>query len=552
MQGGDVKGRALLACAAALLLSGCHNGGGAIGDACKADGDCNSLSCKTEAAAGYPGGMCTDVCSSKACPSGSLCSQLSGQSLCAKSCTQDSDCRTGYSCCASLGNVCLPPAMCSAAVCLRPVVPSSLSAPQLIAFGPQAVGNKLSFNVPANTGSITIVQQAISAGLNITYQGSVLDNSAVPDQLRFPDGGLAYDDINQSDPASPDGGVEPANHYAYFGGGTPSTGTFTIPNTSTSVAAGVPSGNNWSFLVNDYAFECTKISGCSSGTSSADTYDVSVLLRPLPQGSNLDVNFYIVANATNSTGQPFTAANAPADLAVKRMLKTFGSLYLAAGINLRIVNFYDTSAADRSRFGTHINADKIGPCDELDQMMLLSAAHPGNTMNLFLVQSITSNSPSQGGTIVGIDGTIPGPSSYSGTVHSGAAVSLADLFQGVCGPNTDPSNCGADAVAYISAHETGHFLGLFHTTELTGDYFDPIADTAKCPCLSCATTSDLPNCQKHTSSSPTLSADRCNGSPPNCGGADNLMFWQLYSTNISKGKLTAQQAAVMQLNPLVQ
>ncbi len=183
-------------------------------------------------------------------------------------------------------------------------------------------------------------------------------------------------------------------------------------------------------------------------------------------------------------------------------------------------------------------------------MFTLSAAHPGNTMNLFLVQSIRSTS-SSGGSVVGIDGTIPGPSSLNGTVHSGAAVSQADLFAGTCGTQTDLLRCGADTVAYIAAHETGHFLGLFHLTEKTGDYFDPLNDTPKCPCTTCASAADKPNCgSKPGPSEPTLSAVQCFVSP-SCSGGDNLMFWQL-DGQVSAGTLSPQQANVMRLNPLVQ
>jgi hypothetical protein len=153
--------------------------------------------------------------------------------------------------------------------------------------------------------------------------------------------------------------------------------------------------------------------------------------------------------------------------------------------------------------------------------------------------------------VVGIDGTIPGPSSFAGTVHSGAAVSLADLFHNPasCVGSIDLS-CGADEVAYIAAHETGHFLGMFHTTESEGRAFDPITDTAKCPCLRCALNSQRSSCTSSDTSNIFLTADLCITPAAGCGGGDNLMFWQL-ENGASQGNLTAQQGAVMRLNPAV-
>src|SRR5207244_3113034 len=129
-------------------------------------------------------------------------------------------------------------------------------------------------------------------------------------------------------------------------------------------------------------------------------------------------------------------------------------------------------------------------------------------------------------TVVGIDGTIPGPSSFSGTVHSGAAVSLADLFSPpICDPNINIGACGADQVAFIAAHEAGHFLGLFHTTEADGRYFDPLTDSAKCPCTQCASSTDLPNCSTGgTADHPVfLRATQCVNAGAGCGGGSNLM-----------------------------
>jgi len=104
-------------------------------------------------------------------------------------------------------------------------------------------------------------------------------------------------------------------------------------------------------------------------------------------------------------------------------------------------------------------------------------------------------------------------------------------------------------VAFISAHETGHFLGLFHTTEREGADFDPLTDTPKCPCTSCASTAQRSRCGTYGANSPALVADRC-VSAPTCAGGDNLMFWFL-EPGYSAGVLTPQQSQVMRLNPLV-
>ena len=99
-------------------------------------------------------------------------------------------------------------------------------------------------------------------------------------------------------------------------------------------------------------------------------------------------------------------------------------------------------------------------------------------------------------------------------------------------------------------HETGHFLGLFHTTEQEGADFDPLTDTPKCPCTACSSPIDRPHCGSTAVGAPFIAADRC-VSLPSCGGGDNLMFWFL-EAGISQGLLTPQQGQVMRLNPLIQ
>ena len=439
--------------------------------------------------------------------------------------------------------------------CSRPVSASALAGPQVLLREVHTAGDKVGFNVPAGTASITIFHQAKTANLNVVYKGQVIDNSAVPGVILKPDGSRAYDD---NDPAfgpssSADGGTDPSGLYGFYGGGSPSTAAFTIPNTAYALDAGVPSGA-WQFTVNDYAFECATDPNCTDGGTKGNSYEVMVLARPPPPAKpTIDLAFYIVADVTSpNTGQKLTAASSATDPSVQRMVSTVTTLYGSAGITISPPVFYDVDPAAVTRFGTHINADTTGPCDTLDQMFTLSAAHPGNVLNLFLVQSITSKS-SGGGSVVGIDGTIPGPASLSGTVHSGAAVSLADLFfsPGACVGGPDIT-CGADLTAFIAAHEAGHFLGLFHTTESDGRDFDPISDTLKCPCLTCAASTDQSFCVTGpTKDHPIfLKATQCSAAKAACAGGSNLMFWQLEAP-ISAGVISPQQAAVMALSPVV-
>ncbi|TMA31938.1 MAG: hypothetical protein E6J88_03175 [Deltaproteobacteria bacterium] len=534
---------------------GSNESAGQLGDSCAATSECGSgLTCEV-AASGFPNGFCTVACATGACGSGA-CAGLASGATCAPLCTSDNDCRTGYGCCPGLGSVCVPNGACLPGACVRTVATSPLPSAQVIALGTHKVGEQLSFNVPAGTASLTIVHQAKLAGLEVVFQGSLIDNSAVPSLILKPDGSKAFD---RTDPAfntdsSSDGGVDPSGQYSMFSLYSPSTAAFTIPNTSASLTAGVPAGT-WKFVVNDFAYECSaRNSGCSDGGVDTDTYDLSVLLKPAPT-ANIDLAFYIVGDATTNTGQTFTHINAPTDPSAQRMVQTMTSVYSAQGINVRNVNWYDVSATDKTRFGTHISADLTGPCDELNQMFTLSSAHPGNTVNLFLVQAISAKS-NGGGTVVGIDGTIPGPASLSGTVHSGAAVSLSDLFaeragsSGCIGP-TNIGNCGADEVAFTAAHETGHFLGLFHPTEEQGRDFDPLTDTGKCPCALCAAAVDRSRCDTQTQSNPVvMSGPLCAATSGPCMGGDNLMFWQLSST--SKGTVSPQQAAIMMRSPALQ
>ena len=428
--------------------------------------------------------------------------------------------------------------------------PSALPTAQVLALGTHAVGETVTFSIPPGTGSVTILQQGTEqlAARTVTWGGALIDNTVVP--LTVSVGGVTFFDDNvipPDDPAdwgSPDGtGIGAI--YSYIP--SPWTGAMTVPNTTNALNylaanGGVPAGT-WSVVVNDYVAECQAIGspGCvvGDGTTSypAGRYDLQVLVKPGPVASAgaMDVNLYLVTNR-------YTPASAAADPSMTRMRETLATYLARAGITLGSVTFVDADAAVKARYASGVDVDDLTPCGEVATVLRL--APPGNAMTLFLVNSLNSQ---QGGyTVVGQDGTIPGPASVGGTVASGALVSIANLTftsnPTACQGAISLSGCGADFTAYIGAHESGHFLGLYHVTESSGTLFDPVKDTPICQLGLCAPgQTDVINsdCAKQL-------IDPANP----CGGGDNLMFW-LVDKALSTGSISAQQASIVRASPTV-
>lgn len=120
----------------------------------------------------------------------------------------------------------------------------------------------------------------------------------------------------------------------------------------------------------------------------------------------------------------------------------------------------------------------------------------------------------QSGTL-GISAGLPGPTGINGL--AGAAVTLSV-----------ESHLDGDGELLISmlgetiAHELGHQMGLFHTTEATGEGFDILSDTSEC---------DVAN-------HPNVSAEECEALD-----GRNFMFWT--SGSFAQDQVTPQQANVI-------
>jgi hypothetical protein len=94
--------------------------------------------------------------------------------------------------------------------------------------------------------------------------------------------------------------------------------------------------------------------------------------------------------------------------------------------------------------------------------------------NVFMLRGIAFGA-------IGVSSGIPGVAGLHGTSASGVVVSAELLGQIGLDPGGQPMD-GNLLTASIVAHELGHFLGLFHTTEIGSEvpHHDPILDTPEC------------------------------------------------------------------------
>ena len=185
--------------------------------------------------------------------------------------------------------------------------------------------------------------------------------------------------------------------------------------------------------------------------------DVILLIKTeaVPQvRGEMDVHLFF----TGTLG--WTAANAPTNPQFQAALERMRSFYTEVGIEIGAVTYDDIPAEFRE---VDAGPQGPGPYDgKLHRMFRLNTYSTG--IGLFFVDRI--GDAMLGGVIGGIAGGTPGPSLQAGTSRSGIAVATA----------LDPN---PQSIGHIMGHETGHFLGLYHTIELAGlgQVTDQINDT---------------------------------------------------------------------------
>jgi hypothetical protein len=435
--------------------------------------------------------------------------------------------------------------------------------------GPHTVGEVVNVVVPAGTASLLLMEQWLSGGtpgqvLQVSIAGSPLqaqENVAVIGELHDPSGKLVYTDLVVIT------GSDLSNALVYAQGSGAVVGSVSYPSTSAGLQAigtGGVAGGTWTVMVNDYRYECFLAAqpagvrppglasvSCDAASQGNDgRYQLFALTTAAaaPGGDSairatatLDMAFHIVDAPTPII--KVDSAHAPTDPGMLRMIESYGALMAGAGVCLGTVTFYDEPDWARARFATGISADDATPCGNLPQLLATSTPGQG-TLELFLVPSMKGTSTGSS-SVIGVDGTIPGPATVNGTVASGAVVSAENFGHGICpalGQPIKPFSCGYDVTAYVAAHESGHFLGLYHVSEGAGDLFDPVTDTPHCECSArCGLTAAVCNAG--------LAPSRCVRADVKCSGGDNLMFWELGPE--SQGFLSPEQARLVRSSPVL-
>ncbi len=468
----------------------CEEGAGdpnPAGAFCAGDGDCADGACLTGAR--YPNGLCAAPCGG-GCAGGAVCGSTPAGERCLTACDTDLDCRPGYVCGADGGCTarCQDDAECggelrcsdSTGRCVQPATGSSQAEMVDIANSVAVSGQlsqELTLNVPDD-----------AVGFAILAEGSG-DDLMIIGQMTDPSGRTIYD---FQDPFGSEVRFFPSADFV----------TQFVPSSPRSA----PQPGTYKFrLIKDGGSRNIKVRALIKRVDGA------------PEGGLLDVNFFFAdVSGLNASG-------APNDADFQRAIETMRAVYANQGITLGSVSYCDLQGTAASRFSVIDSVE--GPSSELSQMFAESGragelgCNPERALNFFMVDEIVGGRA--GYIILGIAGGIPGPPGLSGTTRSGVAVTTT-------GFRRNPTQLGQ-----TMAHEGGHYLGLFHTTEAEGNAFDPLPDTPEC------------RSGADRNSDGIVDYGECGGGK----GSENLMFW---AAGDAAEAVSDDQGFVVERNPAVQ
>ncbi len=269
------------------------------------------------------------------------------------------------------------------------------------------------------------------------------------------------------------------------------------------------------FPSGSYSF---KISNPQNATATINIYNSRKDDTNLGSGA-LALNFFVYSLAGEANG----LLDSESDAAI---IQTYmNNIFGQAGINIGSINL---------EFRQDVNAfvqvqSEAGMLAFLETASRGSAGRSDYGINCFIMPKLYRGT-------LGLDGAIPGPGSVHGTAASGLIAQAASMRYAASGYSVKDTD--QYILAKILAHEIGHYLGLFHTTERDGSAIPTLADTPKC------------TPENDTDDDGAVSGPECRGL-----GAESLMFWTFDLDLVLSGDfqigMSSQESQVANTHPSV-
>jgi hypothetical protein len=373
-------------------------------------------------------------------------------------------------------------------------------------------------NIPSASQHIGAIEIQDLGTHSISKDGSVSLEVQVGSASSFmliADGGNTTADIDIDSLNNPTGGVMITPSFT----DQDPIGRNELQNASDTLASGIfPHTPHYSISNGAYPFRVRSFKAASN------THVTAIINhRTNPAGGTLSVNLIFCGIPDINSSNALNNSN------FQVLFGEFMRIYALVNISIEVAGLFDCAPADAGRL-TFLN-----PLNgELGDLVANGGRISNNAMNFFFVQGF-ENQPG----FLGITAKIAGPAILQGTRYSGVVTTTLD------GPIGDLTQADLVMQGATMAHEGGHFMGLYHTTERFGtgatgtglpawELADPINDTPACPVAN-----DV-NQDGVVSATECLSLD-----------GRNLMFW-LAEDGIDQDQLTDGQKLVLHRHPYLQ